>query len=68
MPTPLLNARVSPDVVAKLDALAADTDTTRSDMVRAAVDYLVTNPDAVLAELVAAGVIEVRTTKRRGRR
>lgn len=60
--------RLDPDMVAALDALAADTDSTRSDMVRAAVDYLVTNPDAVLAELVAAGLIEVRTTKRRGRR
>jgi predicted transcriptional regulator len=34
MSTPLLNARVDPELVAQLDALAASTGTTRSDLVR----------------------------------
>jgi predicted transcriptional regulator len=32
--TPLLAARVDPELVAQLDALAASTGTTRSDLVR----------------------------------
>ncbi len=36
MNTPLLNARVPADVVAELDALAAEQGKTRSDLVREA--------------------------------
>lgn len=51
MPTPLLNARVSPDVVAGLDAVAEAAQVTRSDLVRAALAELLDDPARFLARL-----------------
>lgn len=40
MNTPLLNARVAPEVVAELDTLAAERGVNRSDLVREAIAQL----------------------------
>jgi len=40
MITPLLNARVAPELVAKLDILAAERGVNRSDLVREAISQL----------------------------
>lgn len=48
MSTPLLNARVAPDVVAELDALAQREGVTRSDLVRRALTELLADPARVL--------------------
>ena len=46
MPTPLLNARVDPETVAKLDALAAERGATRSDLVREALALILSDAKA----------------------
>lgn len=40
MSTPLLNARVAPEMVAELDTLAAERGVNRSDLVREAIAQL----------------------------
>ena len=49
--TPLLNARVATEVVARIDALARSVGVTRSDLVRAAITELLADPSKAFARL-----------------
>jgi predicted DNA-binding protein len=48
--TPLMPVRISPEVVAQLDALAASTGTTRSDLVREGIRRVLDAADTLSAE------------------
>lgn len=51
MPTPMMTARVAPEVVAELDAIAEAAHVTRTDLVRAALAELLDDPSRFLARL-----------------